>query len=67
MPEIAEATEKHNPFIDAAELARTKKFSPARFGALVRHYRARGATDAEIVAAMAASPHLVDPIGRGRG
>ena len=51
--------------IDAAELARTKRSSPRRFEALLRNYRRRGITDREIVAAMAASPHIIDALGRG--
>jgi hypothetical protein len=55
-----------NPLIDAAGLARTKRSSPRRFEALLRQYRRRGITDREIVAAMAASPHIIDALGRGR-
>jgi hypothetical protein len=51
--------------IDAAELARTKRSSPRRFEALLRNYRRRGITDREIVAAMAASPGIIDALGRG--
>jgi hypothetical protein len=54
------------PAIDAAELARTKRSSPARFNSLFQRYRRLGFTEREIVAAMARSPVLVDPIGRGR-
>jgi hypothetical protein len=56
----------HNSLINAAELARTKRSSPRRFDALLRHYRRCGITEREIVAAMAASPHLIDPVGKGR-
>jgi hypothetical protein len=56
----------HNPLIDAAELARAMRSSATSFRALVRRYRSRGITDREIVAAMAASPHIIDALGRGR-
>jgi hypothetical protein len=56
----------HSPLIDTAELARTKRSSPGRFKALLHQYRRRGITDREIAAAMAASPHIIDALGRGR-
>jgi hypothetical protein len=54
------------PPIDAADLIRAKKSSPARFERLFNRYKNQGFSTAEIVAAMAASPLLVDAIGRGR-
>jgi hypothetical protein len=56
----------HNSLINTAELARTKRSSATSFKALLRHYRRRGITEREIVAAMAAAPHLVDAVGGRR-
>jgi hypothetical protein len=49
---------------DAAELIRARQSSPALLKKLLEFHRKRGVTTAEIVAAMAASPVLVNPIGR---
>jgi hypothetical protein len=51
---------------DVARLAHAMRTSATRFRKIVGAYRRRGITDREIVAAMAASPNLVDPLGRGR-
>jgi hypothetical protein len=56
----------HNPLIDTMALARAMRSSATSFKALLRHYRHRGITDREIVAAMAASPRIIDALGRGR-
>jgi len=45
-----------------ADLIRALRSSPGRLETLLWRYRNAGFTDGEIVAAMAASPRLVDPI-----
>jgi hypothetical protein len=66
MAHLIHAPDKDKPEINGAELigamhARSK----SRLEKLLRFYR-HHYTDAEIVQAMAASPRLVDAIGRGR-
>jgi hypothetical protein len=51
--------------IDAAALISAMR-SPKRLEKLLERYRRHGFTDREIVAAMAASPRLVNPLGKGR-
>jgi Xaa-Pro aminopeptidase len=66
MRDVIHRTNECKPAIDVAKLARALRSSSASFRALVREYRRQGITERDIVAAMAASPHLVDPIGRGQ-
>jgi len=46
----------------AAELIAALRSSPGHLKTLLTRYRSAGFTDAEIVAAMAASPRLVNPL-----
>jgi Xaa-Pro aminopeptidase len=66
MEDVIHHTNECKLDIDVAKLARTLRSSSASFRALVREYRRHGVTEREIVAAMAASPLLIDAIGRGR-
>jgi hypothetical protein len=67
MSDLVHQTNKCKPAaIDAAELIRAKRSSSAHFKHLLERYRKRGVTTTEIIAAMAASPLLIDAIGRGR-
>jgi hypothetical protein len=54
------------PNIDASKLIAAKRSSPRRFKELVEYYRKLGASDADIVAALVASPQLIDNLGRRR-
>jgi len=61
--------------IDGNALIRAKKISERRFEKIVSFYRARGATDRDLVQAMTAATQMIDPLGsnmrrhlrRGRG
>jgi len=69
MTEILDTTEACKPALDAsdaAELIRARRASPQQLKKLLKFHRDRGVSDREIIAAMAASPVLVDAIGRGR-
>jgi hypothetical protein len=67
MTEITDCTDKCKPVaIDVASLAHAMRSSPTSFRAMVRAYERQGVTSREIVAAMAASPHLIDAVGRRR-
>jgi hypothetical protein len=70
MRDIVQQTDQFKPTIDgsdAAELIRARRAqSPAQFKKLLTFHRARGVSDAEIVAAMAKSPHLINALGKGR-
>jgi len=50
----------------AAELIGALRSSPGRLETLLCRYRSAGFSDREIVAAMAASPRLINAIGRRR-
>ena len=53
--------------IDAAALiSAMRSSSPKRLKKLLERYRRHGFSNREIVAAMAASPRLINPIGKGR-
>jgi hypothetical protein len=67
MEDLVHQTNERKPAaIDAAELIRAKRLSPTHFKHLLERYRKRGVTTAEIIAAMAASPLLIDALGRGK-
>jgi hypothetical protein len=66
MQDVIHHTNECKPTIDVTKLARALRSSSASFRALVREYHRRGITDHDIVAALAASPHLIDPIGKGQ-
>jgi hypothetical protein len=66
MTQITLPTHEDKPTIDVAKPAHTMRASSSSFRALVREYQRRGVTTAEIVEAMAASPRLIDPLGRAR-
>lgn len=66
MQDLIHHTNECKPAIDVAKLARALRSSSASFRALVREYRSHGITERDIVAAMAASPLLIDAIGRGQ-
>lgn len=51
---------------DAARLVEAYGSSPGWFRELYEFHRKRGVTTAEILAAMAASPAVANPLGRGR-
>jgi hypothetical protein len=52
---------------EAAELIRAKRArSPVRLNQLMKNFQARGVPTPDIIAAMAASPHLINAIGAGR-
>jgi len=61
--------------IDGNALIRAKRISKRRFEKMVSFYRARGATDRDLVQAMTAATQMIDPLGsnmprhlrRGRG
>lgn len=70
MTDIIYPVDERKPSLDAsdaAELVRAKgSRSRARLKALLAFHQKRGVPDRDIVAAMAASPCLVDALGRGR-
>ena len=65
MSSYTNSPNQSDPIIDAVALIRAMR-SPKRLEKLLERYRRDGFTDREIVAAMAASPRLVNPLGKGR-
>jgi len=66
MAHITLPAHEDHPEIDAAALISAMRSSPSRLENLLWRYRCAGFSDREIVAAMAASPRLINPIGKGR-
>jgi len=70
MDELREAAGEHKPKIDASDAAalvhaKAAK-SPVRLNQLLKFHQSRGVLLREILAAMARSPVVGDPIGAGR-
>jgi len=65
MSSYTNSPNQSDAIIDAAALISAMR-SPKRLEKLLERYRRHGFTEREIVAAMAASPRLVDAIGRRR-
>jgi len=61
-----DTTERKLSAAAAAELISALGSSPGRLETLLFRYRNAGFSDREIVVAMAASPRLVNPLGRRR-
>jgi hypothetical protein len=70
MSEVNHPAGERKTTLDAADVAELIRAGRARSSAqlkkLLKFHRDRGVPDRDIVAAMAASPHLVNAIGPGR-
>jgi hypothetical protein len=62
----AAVNDNHPYSIDGGSLVLAKRASAQAFREQVDRYRRAGFSDAEIVAAMAAMPGVINPVGRAR-
>jgi len=70
MHEIIDNAGEHKPTLDDSDVARLiraqRAKSSAQFNQLLKFHQSRGISTREVLAAMAASPLMIDALGSGR-